>query len=138
MSLYPPPKDIETEVFARLPDALHKNARSAWADASMGGVKLNGFLEGPSFDRDLQGLSERAPRMARRGRGDFFRCARNDDLSARLTSLRAQVDHVVRRLDHIRLVLDDDHRIALLDQLIEHAQELFDICEVQSGRGLIE
>jgi gluconolactonase len=52
MSLYPPPQDIETEVFARLPDALRKNARSAWADASQGGVKLDGFLEGPSFDRE--------------------------------------------------------------------------------------
>ncbi|MBL4719822.1 MAG: SMP-30/gluconolactonase/LRE family protein [Alphaproteobacteria bacterium] len=52
MSLYPPPQDIQTTVYARLPDHLHKNARSAWADASKGGVKLNGFLEGPSFDRD--------------------------------------------------------------------------------------
>ncbi len=52
MSLYPPPQDIQTEIFARLPDSLHKNARSAWADASMGGVKMNGFLEGPSFDRN--------------------------------------------------------------------------------------
>lgn len=52
MSLYPPPQDIETEVFARLPEHLHKNARSAWADASLNGAKLPGFLEGPSFDLD--------------------------------------------------------------------------------------
>ena len=52
MSPFAPPQDIQTEVFARLPDALHKDARSAWADASKEGVRLNGFLEGPSFDRD--------------------------------------------------------------------------------------
>jgi len=52
MSLYPPPQDIQTEVFARLPESLHHNARSAWADASKSGVRLAGFLEGPSFDRD--------------------------------------------------------------------------------------
>ncbi len=52
MSLYPPPKYIETEVFARLPDELRLDARSAWADASKDGAKLDGFLEGPSFDRD--------------------------------------------------------------------------------------
>ncbi len=51
MSLYPPPQDIETEVFARLPDELRMNARSHWADASLEGAKLDGFLEGPSFDR---------------------------------------------------------------------------------------
>lgn len=50
MSLYPPPQDIRTEVFARLPERLRKGARSAWADASLNGAKLDGFLEGPSFD----------------------------------------------------------------------------------------
>ena len=52
MSLYPPPQDIETEVFARLPDEFRLNARSHWADASLEGAKLAGFLEGPSFDRE--------------------------------------------------------------------------------------
>jgi len=52
MSLYPPPQDIQTEVFARLPKELCKNANSAWADASLEGAKLDGFLEGPSFDRN--------------------------------------------------------------------------------------
>jgi len=52
MSLYPPPQDIQTEVFASLPDELRIKQRSAWADASRFGVKLDGFLEGPSFDRD--------------------------------------------------------------------------------------
>ena len=52
MSLFPPPQDIQTEVFTRMPDHLRKNARSDWADASMNGAKLDGFLEGPSFDLD--------------------------------------------------------------------------------------
>lgn len=52
MNLYPPPQDIETEVFARLPDEFRLKQRSAWADSSMDGARLDGFLEGPSFDRE--------------------------------------------------------------------------------------
>jgi hypothetical protein len=76
--------------------------------------------------------------MARRVCGDFFRRARYDDFSAFFASLWTQVDHVISHLDHIRMVFDYNHRVALLDQLIEHAQELLDIREVQSGRRLIE
>jgi gluconolactonase len=50
--LYEPPARIETEVFARLPDALRiKNRRSGWAFGK-GHDFLHSFLEGPSFDRD--------------------------------------------------------------------------------------
>jgi gluconolactonase len=50
--LYEPPARIETEIFARLPDALRvKNRRSGWAFGK-GHDFLHSFLEGPSFDRD--------------------------------------------------------------------------------------
>ena len=51
MSFYPPPRDVPTEVFTRLPDRFRKPRRSAWADGNKGGVELDSFLEGPSFDR---------------------------------------------------------------------------------------
>ena len=51
MSLYPPPIEIKSEVFARVPERFRKRVRSAWADGNKGGDILDSFLEGPSFDR---------------------------------------------------------------------------------------
>lgn len=51
MSLYPPPKTIKAEVFARVPEALRKKVRTSWADINKGGHICDAFLEGPSFDR---------------------------------------------------------------------------------------
>ena len=51
MSLYPPPQDLETEVFARLPAAFRDPERaSGWIDANKPGAKMDSFLEGPTFD----------------------------------------------------------------------------------------
>jgi len=51
VSFFPPPKRIETSVFTRLPDRFRKPRRTSWADANRGGVEIDSFLEGPSFDR---------------------------------------------------------------------------------------
>ena len=52
MSLYPPPADIETEVFATVPDRLRRHgSRPAWGAANRPGHDIDCFLEGPSFDR---------------------------------------------------------------------------------------
>jgi gluconolactonase len=53
MSLFPLPKDVQTEVFARVPDKLRRpGARPAWAGANVPGRDVDCFLEGPAFDRD--------------------------------------------------------------------------------------
>ena len=53
MSLYPPPIDIFTEVFARVPEKLRRaGGRPAWGGANRPGHDIDCFLEGPSFDRD--------------------------------------------------------------------------------------
>ncbi len=51
MSLYPLPKTIKAEVFARVPEGLRKTVRTTWADINKGGQICDAFLEGPSFDR---------------------------------------------------------------------------------------
>lgn len=51
MSLYPPPVTVKAEVFARVPEALRRPKRTAWADFNKGGHPCDCFLEGPSFDR---------------------------------------------------------------------------------------
>jgi gluconolactonase len=50
--MFAPPPDIATEIFARLPDTFRqKRAGNPWAAANRGGVAVDSFLEGPSFDR---------------------------------------------------------------------------------------
>ena len=56
---------------------------------------------------------------------DVFRSARRDQLPARAAALGTEVDDVVRGADDVEVVLDDDHRVALVDQgntvvVIEH------------------
>ncbi len=53
MSFFEPPRLIEADVFAAVPDRLRKGgAPSSWIDANHPGSRLDCFLEGPAFDRD--------------------------------------------------------------------------------------
>ncbi len=53
MSLYPPPKDIITEVWSKIPKKFQKeNVRTPWIAANKFGMEPHSFLEGPSFDRN--------------------------------------------------------------------------------------
>src|SRR5664280_1044076 len=50
----------------------------------------------------------------------------------------AQVDHVVGGHDHLRLVLDHQHGVALVPQLAKQGVHPLDVMGVEAGRGLIE
>jgi gluconolactonase len=53
MNLYPPPKDVETEVWTEIPDKFKKErVYTPWIAANKFGHDPHSFLEGPSFDRD--------------------------------------------------------------------------------------
>jgi gluconolactonase len=49
--MYAPPERIPTTVFTEVPAQYRRKRRSAWADANKSGEAIDGFLEGPSFDR---------------------------------------------------------------------------------------
>lgn len=49
---YAPPNRIETTVFSRLPDRFRKPRPTLWAESNRGGIAIDSFLEGPSFDRE--------------------------------------------------------------------------------------
>ncbi|MDP6389288.1 MAG: SMP-30/gluconolactonase/LRE family protein [Alphaproteobacteria bacterium] len=54
MSLFPPPTDIETEVWSELPDEFRKTGdamQTVWGEGNALGARMDSFLEGPSFDR---------------------------------------------------------------------------------------
>ena len=71
-------------------------------------------------------------------RGDFFRRAAGGDLAAGFAPFGPQVDDPVGRLDDVQVVLDHQHRVAQVDQPVEHGQQLADVVEVQAGRRLVE
>lgn len=51
--MYPPPQQIDAEVFAELPAGLDRSGEPApWTRQQLMGAEVGSFLEGPSFDRD--------------------------------------------------------------------------------------
>ena len=59
----------------------------------------------------------------------LFRCACRDDGAAPVTAFRSHVDDVIRRLDHIQVVLDDHDGIAALCQSSQNLNQLIHICK---------
>lgn len=47
---FPPPVELPSRVYARMPDALRRLERSEWADANRAGAAVDCFLEGPCLD----------------------------------------------------------------------------------------
>src|SRR5215211_3373268 len=58
--------------------------------------------------------------------------------AARRTGAGAEVDDVVGDGDHLRLVLDDEHRVALVPQPQQQVVHPLDVMGVQADRGLVE
>src|SRR5438128_130408 len=66
---------------------------------------------GDSTTQICEELSRRGLLVAR----NFFRRALRNDAAAGRSTLGPEIDHVVRRFDHVEVVLDDDDRVALVD-----------------------
>ena len=69
---------------------------------------------------------------------DLFGRPGSDHHPAAFPAFRAEIDDVVRRLDHVEIVLDDEQRVARLEQFPEGREQLRDVVEMQAGRRLIE
>src|SRR5579872_3594917 len=68
---------------------------------------------------------------------DVFGRAGGDDFAAAIAAFGAEVDDPVGGLDDFEVVLDDEDRIARLDQRVQHFQQLLDIGEMQPGGRLV-
>ena len=55
-----------------------------------------------------------------------------------MAGARADVDDPVGVRHHRQVVLDDDDRLAGVDQAVEQAQQVRDVGQVQPGRRLVE
>ncbi len=69
---------------------------------------------------------------------EFVDRAFEHDLAALRAALRAQVDDVIRDHHHLRLVLHDQHRVALVAQLHEEFVHALDVGRMETGGGLVE
>jgi hypothetical protein len=49
-----------------------------------------------------------------------------------------QVDDPVRAADDVEAVLDDDDRVAGIDELVEHLEEGVDVTQMVTRRGLVK
>ena len=70
--------------------------------------------------------------------GHFLRRTGGDDGAAAVSAFGAHIDDIVRRLDHIEIVLDDDDRVPAFGQPAKDLGQLMDICKVQAGSRLIQ
>ena len=57
---------------------------------------------------------------------------------AGVAALGPQVDDPVGGLDHVEVVLDDDDRVPLLDQAVQHLEQHAHVLEVEAGGRLVE
>ncbi len=59
-----------------------------------------------------------------------FRRSRAHNLAAAIPALRAQIDHPIRGLDDLQIVLDDDNRSPCFDQTAKRRQEFADVIKM--------
>ena len=64
--------------------------------------------------------------------------SRRDQLPAFVARFGPEVDHPIGALDHFKVVLDHDQRVAALDQSLKQPHQDRDVVEMQSGRRLVE
>jgi GNAT superfamily N-acetyltransferase len=70
--------------------------------------------------------------------GESLGGALKEQLTPGVAAFRAHVDDVVGVQDDVEVVLDDDDRGAVVDEALEHADELVDVGEVEARCGLVE
>lgn len=69
---------------------------------------------------------------------DLLRGAGGDDGAAAAAALGAEVDDIVGAFDDVEIVLNDDDRIARINELIQHLDQTVDIGHMQAGGRLVK
>ena len=62
----------------------------------------------------------------------------NTSVAALLAALRPELHHVVRGLDRLEVVLDDEHRVAAVAQPEQQREQPVHVARVQPDRRLVE
>ena len=70
--------------------------------------------------------------------GDLLGRASRDNSPALVAGVGAEVDDPIGRLHHVEVVLDDQHRVAGIDEPLKHLEQHAHVVEVQPSRRLVE
>src|SRR5687767_14555438 len=84
--------------------------------------------------RSFQHFTPKPARVAPFQGGDLFGRAVGNKIGPASTAVRPKVQQVVAALQPVEIVLDDDHRVAMADELLQDVKHQADIVEVQPGR----
>src|SRR5579863_376595 len=68
----------------------------------------------------------------------MFWSALGDDASTLLSALGTKIDDPIGLFNYIQVVLDDEYRIAKLDEAVEDGEQLAYVVEVQTRGGFVE
>jgi len=60
------------------------------------------------------------------------------DPAAAFAAFRADIDDPVGGLDDLQIMLDHHHGVALVDERVQHLEQLAHVFEVQPGGGLVQ
>ena len=71
-------------------------------------------------------------------RGTALRSSGIDKLAAHVAAFGAEVDDVIRDLNDVEIVLDDDDGIPRVDEAVKDVYEPVHVGDVQSGCRLVE
>lgn len=86
--------------------------------------------------------SQRGGQIARRmpcpAGGHFLRRALGDEPPALLAALRAEIDDIIRALDKLHVVFDDQQTMPQLHQAAKESEQHLQVVEMQAGAGFVE
>ena len=70
--------------------------------------------------------------------GNGFRCPLRHNFAPPVAAVRPQVDDIIGCFYDIKIMLDDNHRIARVDKFLKHIDQPVHIRGVQARRGFVE
>ena len=70
--------------------------------------------------------------------GDVFRCSRGHNGAAIFATFWTHINEVVAHLQHVEVVFNDHHSVALIHQFVEDVDEQLDVLKVKTSGGLVE
>ena len=69
---------------------------------------------------------------------DLLGRAARDQSAAAVAALGTEIEDIIRDLDDVKVVLDDDDRVPRVHELLQHIHKPVHIRDVQAGRRLVE
>src|SRR5579872_7298755 len=87
---------------------------------------------------ELKHARESLPRVGLFGARDLLRRALRYDAAASFAALRPEINDPVGLLDDVEVMLDDEHGVTKRHEALKNVEELANIIEVKTRRGLVE